>query len=61
VEIEFHAAVPRSMICCWPEGSDALLQAVKVTADLTKSNGSLRTGIWLTSPMGWLPWAWKQL
>ena len=28
---------------------------MRVTAGLAESNGSLPTGIWLTSPAGWLP------
>ena len=33
----------------------ALLRVVRVTAGLAESNGSLPTGIWLTSHAGWLP------
>ena len=33
----------------------ALLRAAGVTADLAESNGSLPPGLWLTSPVGWLP------
>jgi len=33
----------------------ALLRVAMVTAVLAESNGSLRSGLWLTSPAGWLP------
>jgi len=33
----------------------ALLRVARVTAGLAKSNGSLPSGLWLTSPAGWLP------
>ena len=33
----------------------ALLRVARVTASLTESNGSLPSGLWLTSPAGWLP------
>ena len=32
-----------------------LLRIARVTAGLAESNGSLPTGLWLTSPAGWLP------
>ena len=32
----------------------ALLRVATVTAGLAESNGSLPTGLWLTSPAGWL-------
>ena len=33
----------------------ALLRIAGVTAGLAESNGSLPSGLWLTSPAGWLP------
>ena len=33
----------------------ALLRIARATAGLAESNGSLRLGLWLTSPAGWLP------
>jgi len=33
----------------------ALLRVVGITAGLAESNGSLPSGLWLTSPTGWLP------
>ena len=33
----------------------ALLRVAGVTAGLAESNGSLPSGLWLTSPAGWLP------
>ena len=33
----------------------ALLRVVGVSAGLAESNGSLPSGLWLTSPAGWLP------
>jgi len=33
----------------------ALLRVARVTASLAESNGSLQSGLWLTSPAGWLP------
>jgi len=33
----------------------ALLRIAGVTAGLAESNGSLPPGLWLTSPVGWLP------
>jgi len=33
----------------------ALLRVAEVTAGLAESNGSLPSGLWLTSPAGWLP------
>ena len=33
----------------------ALLRVARVTAGLAESNGSLPSGLWLTSPAGWLP------
>ena len=33
----------------------ALLRVAGVTAGLTESNGSLPSGLWITSPAGWLP------
>ena len=33
----------------------SLLRVAEVTAGLAESNGSLPSGLWLTSPAGWLP------
>ena len=33
----------------------ALLRVAGVTAGLAENNGSLKPGLWLTSPAGWLP------
>ena len=33
----------------------SLLRVARVTAGLAESNGSLPSGLWLTSPAGWLP------
>jgi len=33
----------------------AFLRVARVTAGLAESNGSLQSGLWLTSPAGWLP------
>jgi len=33
----------------------ALLRVARVTAGLAESTGSLPSGLWLTSPAGWLP------
>ena len=33
----------------------ALLRVARVSAGLAESNGSLPSGLWLTSPAGWLP------
>jgi len=33
----------------------ALLRVARVTAGLAENNGSLLSGLWLTSPAGWLP------
>ena len=38
--------------CCWVT---VLGKVARVTVGLAESNGSLPSGLWLTSPAGWLP------
>jgi len=44
-----------SCLCSSSKIGSTLFRGAGLTAGLTESNGSLQSGLWLTSPAGWLP------